>query len=93
MALLLARAMTGSLVFPTTGTVPGLGDYDCREGGQSVFTDVQPTDSTCTAIHYIAANGVTEGCGGGNYCPDNGVTRAQMAAFLMRAFNLTLYRP
>jgi len=93
MALFLARAMTGSLVFPTTGTVPGLGDYDCSEGGQSVFADVAPTDSTCTAIHYIAANEVTEGCGGGNYCPDDDVTRAQMATFLMRAFDLTLYRP
>ncbi len=93
MALFLARAMTGSLIFPTTGTVPGLGDYDCSEGGQSVFADVAPTDSTFTANHYIAANGVTEGCGGGNYCPDDDVTRAQMATFLMRAFDLTLYRP
>jgi hypothetical protein len=93
MALFLARAMTGSLEFPTTGTVPGMGDYDCSEGGQSVFADVAPTDSTCTAIHYLAANEVTEGCGGGNYCPDDDVTRAQMAAFLMRAFDLGLYRP
>jgi hypothetical protein len=93
MALFLARAMTGSLEFPTTGTVPGMGDYDCSEGGMSVFADVAPTDSSCTAIHYLAANGVTEGCGGGNYCPDSDVTRAQMAAFLMRAFDLVLYRP
>jgi hypothetical protein len=32
--------------------------------------------------------GITQGCGGPNYCPSLSVTRAQMAAFLVRAFKL-----
>ena len=36
-------------------------------------------------INRLAAAGVTNGCGGGNYCPGASVTREQMAAFLHRA--------
>lgn len=32
--------------------------------------------------------GITHGCGGRNYCGDDSLTRAQMAAFLARALNL-----
>lgn len=90
MALFLARAMTNELEFPRTGTVPGRGSYDCSAGGSSVFSDVEPTDSTCTAIHFIAAKGVTTGCDADRFCPQDEVTRAQMAAFLVRAFQLSL---
>ncbi|MGH9380512.1 MAG: S-layer homology domain-containing protein [Thermoanaerobaculia bacterium] len=41
----------------------------------------------------MAALGVTVGCGDGAYCPANPVTRAQMAAFVTRAFELALYGP
>ena len=43
-------------------------------------------------IEAIAAQGVTKGCNppaNDRYCPDNPVTRAQMAAFLVRARGLT----
>ena len=30
-------------------------------------------------------DGITSGCGGGNYCPSSSITRAQMAVFLLRA--------
>jgi hypothetical protein len=93
MALFLARAMTGRLVFPTSGTVPGMGDFNCVDGGQSVFSDLSPTHSSCTAVHFLARFGVTEGCRSGEYCPWNSVNRAQMATFLTRAFGLGLYRP
>jgi hypothetical protein len=36
----------------------------------------------------LVADGVTRGCGGGNYYPDADVTHAQMVAFLVKAFNL-----
>ncbi|PKN93180.1 MAG: hypothetical protein CVU44_12185, partial [Chloroflexi bacterium HGW-Chloroflexi-6] len=39
-------------------------------------------------IKQLAAEGITGGCGAGNYCPDRPVTRAQMAVFLVKAFNL-----
>jgi hypothetical protein len=36
------------------------------------------------------ALGVTAGCGGGRYCPTDPVTRAQMAIFLVKTFDLPL---
>ena len=39
-------------------------------------------------IEAIAAARITFGCGSDLYCPDQPVTRGQMAAFLHRAFNL-----
>lgn len=39
-------------------------------------------------IEAIAALGITLGCGGTLYCPDDPVTRGQMASFLARAFKL-----
>ena len=36
-------------------------------------------------IENLLHNGVTGGCGGGNYCPGDTVTRAQMAVFLLKA--------
>ncbi|MEW6339049.1 MAG: S-layer homology domain-containing protein [Acidobacteriota bacterium] len=92
MAVFLARALAGDAV-PVSGTVPEIGDYDCTPGGLSVFGDVAPEDTGCPFIHYIAAQGVTAGCGGGNYCPASPLTRAQMAVFLTKGFDLTLYGP
>ena len=40
-------------------------------------------------INGIAEVGITQGCGGTNYCPRGGVTRAEMASFLVRAMDLT----
>ncbi len=37
------------------------------------------------SINSLAASGITLGCGGTSFCPDNLVTREQMAAFLYRA--------
>lgn len=39
-------------------------------------------------IEAIAAAGITTGCGPSRYCPDDTVTRAQMASFLARALGL-----
>jgi hypothetical protein len=39
-------------------------------------------------IKQLAAESITTGCGSGNYCPEDSVTRAQMAVFLVRTFNL-----
>ncbi len=93
MAAFLARAMTGAEPIPTSGTVPNWGDYDCSPGGYSVFTDVSHLNWACPAIHYIAAEQVTEGCSGTEYCPDVELPRGQMATFLVRAFDLSLYGP
>jgi glucose/arabinose dehydrogenase len=39
-------------------------------------------------INALRAAGITAGCGGSRYCPDGLVTRAQMATFLVRAYDL-----
>ncbi len=39
-------------------------------------------------INKIAAAGITVGCGGTNFCPNGLVTRAQMATFLSRGYEL-----
>jgi hypothetical protein len=41
-----------------------------------------------SAIEAIAAAGITRGCGPHAFCPDQPVTRAEMAAFLQRALDL-----
>ncbi|HDH02733.1 MAG TPA: hypothetical protein ENH15_00630 [Actinobacteria bacterium] len=39
-------------------------------------------------IDRLSAAGVTLGCGGGQFCPNDPVTRGQMAAFLVRGLDL-----
>ncbi len=55
-------------------------------GGVAPFLDVAPSTFFCRYIKRLVELGVTQGCGNGNYCPGNEVTREQMAAFLARAF-------
>jgi len=54
----------------------------------ATFNDVPTTDPAFQFIEAIAASGITAGCGGGNYCPDQPVTRRQMAVFLAKALGL-----
>jgi hypothetical protein len=44
-------------------------------------------------VNEIASRGITAGCGGGNFCPTDPVTREQMAVFLTATFGLTIYGP
>ena len=39
-------------------------------------------------IEELAAEGITTGCGGGNFCPSESTTRGQAAALLVRTFEL-----
>jgi uncharacterized protein (DUF1800 family) len=52
------------------------------------FVDVPPANPFYAFIEQMALRGVTAGCGAGNYCPTGPVTRAAMAAFLIRGFGL-----
>ena len=40
------------------------------------------------AINAVAAAGIAEGCDEGRFCPEEPVTRAQMAAFIVAGFDL-----
>jgi hypothetical protein len=57
-------------------------------GGSTGFADV-PADYWAAAwIKQLAAEGITSGCGGGNFCPETAVTRDQMAVFVSRTFSI-----
>jgi predicted outer membrane repeat protein len=58
-----------------------------------VFNDVPANNPFCRWIEELFRRGVVGGCGGGNYCPGNPVTRDQMGVFLSGTFGLTLYGP
>lgn len=51
-----------------------------------IFTDVPLGSFADAYIEQLAAEGITGGCGDGNYCPNDPVSRAQMAVFLVRTF-------
>ncbi len=53
-----------------------------------MFDDVPPSNQFAPWIEQLAAEGVTAGCGGGNYCPGSPNTRGQMAVFLVKTFSL-----
>ena len=52
--------------------------------GAISFSDVPPSNPFSADIQALAAAGVTTGCGNGKFCPDDYVTREQMAAFMNR---------
>jgi hypothetical protein len=76
MAVFLLRAKHGAGYIPPT------------VGGSTGFNDVSADYWAAAWIKQLAAEGITGGCGTGIYCPENPVTRAQMAVFLVRTFNL-----
>lgn len=62
--------------------------FDLPATGSSPFTDVSGVHAA--NINALAAAGITSGCNasGTRFCPNDVVTRAQMATFLSRAFEL-----
>jgi predicted outer membrane repeat protein len=81
MAVFLLRAKHGMGYAPPTPT------HD--------FADVPVTGKEWMEpwIEQFYAEGITTGCGGGNYCPENNVTRAEMAVFVLRALHGGGYTP
>ena len=53
--------------------------------GQEMFNDVPASSPFCAYVEELSRGGITGGCGGGNFCPGDPVTRAQMAVFLTKA--------
>ena len=86
------------VVFPTGG--PTNGDINLAGAivgwryqvspapATATFPDVPTSDFGFQYVEALVASGVTAGCGGGNYCPDNPLTRRQMAIFLSKALGL-----
>ena len=62
---------------------------DCAPPG--IFGDVPcPDGFAVNYIEAIFAEGITAGCGNGDYCPDATLTNAQMAVFLVKAFQIPI---
>jgi hypothetical protein len=57
-------------------------------GSTTGFADVPSTYWAAAWIKQLVAEGITSGCAANTYCPEEPVTRAQMAVFLVRTFNL-----
>ena len=74
MAVFLLKAEHGSSYVPPTCN----GD----------FPDVPCPSQFADWIEQLAAEEITGGCGGGNYCPSNPNTRGQMAVFITKTFHL-----
>ena len=69
----------------TSGTIPG--------GFVADFLDVPEDHPFYPYVTTLVANGVTAGCGGGNYCVTSSITRAQMAVFLLKGKLGVCYAP
>jgi S-layer homology domain len=52
------------------------------------FLDVPVSDPRFAFIEALYQAGITAGCGGGYYCPDEPLTRGQIAVFLSKALGL-----
>ncbi len=57
------------------------------------FSDVPQSDLFHDYVTVLVKNGITAGCGGGNYCPADAVTREQMAVFLLKSLYGASYVP
>jgi glucose/arabinose dehydrogenase len=80
MAVFLLRAEHGAAYQPPPAT-------------GTVFLDVPANAFAAAWIEQLAAEQITGGCGGGNYCPTAPVTRAQMAPLLLRTEHGVGYQP
>jgi hypothetical protein len=54
----------------------------------SSFADIAATSPFCPWINEAQREGITAGCGGGDFCPSTNVTRGQMAVFLSTTFSI-----
>jgi hypothetical protein len=61
--------------------------------GQEMFADVPASSQFCRWVQELARRGVVAGCGGGNYCPSQGVSRQQLAVYLLATLEGTAYAP
>lgn len=72
MAVFLERGIHGAAFSPPAAT-------------GNVFLDVGATDFAAAFVEQLSQDGITGGCGNNSYCPNDTVTRDQMAVFLLRA--------
>jgi uncharacterized protein (DUF1800 family) len=86
-------ARTAGALYDVVVTNPGDPPGVLTKGWFADFLDVPQGSAYHAPVETIIRDGITSGCGGGNYCPSSGVTRAQMAVFLLRAEHGAAYVP
>lgn len=57
------------------------------------FADVPPSHAQYDSVNKIRYNGITAGCTGSQYCPDDDLWRSQMAVYLLKAKHGSGYTP
>ena len=82
---LIAPALAAGELHDVTLTNPDLQSGTLLGGWFADFLDVPQADIFHAYVEKLIRNGVTAGCGGGNYCRNESVTRAQMAVFLLKS--------
>jgi hypothetical protein len=75
MSVFLLRGKNGSSFLPPVAT-------------GTIFGDVTLTTFLARWMEGLKAANITQGCGGGNYCPLGLVSRGEMASFIRRTFGL-----
>jgi len=75
MVIFLLRAKLGS-------------DFNPPAATGTMFADVGASDFGANFVEEAARQGITGGCDAMNFCPNDPVTRGQMAAFIKRTFSL-----
>jgi hypothetical protein len=69
------------------------GGYNPPPCGAPTFGDVPCSNPFAAWIAELVRRGITAGCGAGNFCPGQSVTRGQMAVFLLRTLDGPGYQP
>lgn len=72
-----SRAMAAAILGHAAGLEP--------RAPRGVFSDVPRTHWAAGWIEAMYGAGLVAGCGGGRFCPDDGLTRAQLAALIVGA--------
>ncbi len=88
-----APALAPGALYDVQVTTSGTGTAVLTKGWFADFLDVPQAYLYHAAIEKVLRAAITSGCGGGNYCPDQLVTRDQMAVFILRGEHGGAYNP
>lgn len=80
---IMGNANTPVIIEKKPLTLSGLTSIDLSGVG-SGFNDVADDSMIAAATKWLKDRGISNGCGEGNFCPDDNVTRGQIALFLHR---------
>jgi hypothetical protein len=86
-------ALAPGAFYPAVVVNPDTGSTALARAWFADFLDVDAGNLFHDDVVTLVRNGITAGCGGGNYCPASAVTRAQMAVFLLRSLYGASYVP